>query len=354
MTIAGTPVIALESVRKYYALTRTLPWKLPLQVHAVDDVSLEVHEHETLAVVGESGSGKTTAARLLLGLDRPTAGRVLFRGIDIARLNTSERRNYRASVQAVLQDPWGSLDPRMRVRDIVAEPLVVNERLSRAEILGRVVSGLEAVGLDSSAASRFPHEFSGGQRQRIAIARALTLDPTLVILDEPISSLDVSVAAQVMNLLKALQRKRGTAYVLIAHNLATVRHLSDRVSVMYAGRVVETASSHNLFSQPFHPYTKSLLAAVLPLRTSTGGRYTQASAAPDFAGTPAPQPGCSFRSRCPLAFARCSSETPDLRRIADGHYVACHFQDDGTRAPAATNHARTPSPRRKRRTSSTH
>jgi oligopeptide/dipeptide ABC transporter ATP-binding protein len=292
-------------------------------VRAVDGVSFAIGPGETFGLVGESGCGKTTTARMLLRLETPTAGAVLYEGADVARLEGPGLRAYRAGVQAVFQDPWSSLNPRMRAGDIVAEPLVLNTQLGRAAVRERLTHLFADVGLDPAAAAQFPHEFSGGQRQRIAVARALSLNPKLIVLDEPVSALDVSIRAQIMNLLKDLQGRHGMSYLLIAHNLATVRYLSHRVAVMYLGRIVEEAPADALFTSPLHPYTKALISAALPIRP---GGEAEAIVLPGEVPSPAaPPPGCRFHPRCPVAFDRCRVEPPALRDLAPAHRAACHL-----------------------------
>jgi len=289
----------------------------------VDGVSLDIGRHETISVVGESGCGKTTMAKLILQLEEPTAGRILFEGDDVRDLKGQERRRYRASVQAVFQDPWSSLNPRMRAGAIVAEPLVLNLRLTKAERDERVAQLLVAVGLDPAAAESFPHEFSGGMRQRVAVARALALRPSLIVLDEPVSALDVSIRAQIMNLLKDLQAQFGMAYLLIAHDLATVRYLSHRVVVMYLGQIVETAPAEQLFTEPLHPYTRALVSAAV--RTRPGEKQEQILLEGEPPSPTNPPAGCRFHPRCPFAFDRCRQEAPVLRQLGLAHEAACHL-----------------------------
>jgi oligopeptide/dipeptide ABC transporter ATP-binding protein len=312
-----TPVLEARDLVKTYRAWRFFG-RGAAEVHAVDSVSFAVFPGESLAIVGESGCGKTTTAKMLLRLEMPTAGEVRFRGIDLAQASSLQLRQYRAAVQAVFQDPWSSLNPRMRVSRIVAEPLRLNARLAEPELESRVAEALVAVGLGADALRRFPHEFSGGQRQRIAIARALSLRPDAIVLDEPVSALDVSIGAQIMNLLKDLQQQTGVAYVLIAHNLATVRYLADRVVVMYLGRLVEEGTSEALFRQPGHPYTQALIESARLKR----GRWAIAKSGP--APDPAASPrGCGFAPRCPQAMDRCRREAPSLAAIERDHRVAC-------------------------------
>ena len=293
------------------------------RVRAVDGISFSVRPRETFSLVGESGCGKTTTAKVVLLLEKPTAGVVHFESHDINRLNPQALRRYRASTQAVFQDPWSSLNPRMRAGSIIAEPLVVNQRLPKLEIRERVHQLLVDVGLEPAAADNYPHEFSGGQRQRIAVARALALNPRIIVLDEPVSALDVSIRAQIMNLLKELQDRYGMSYFLIAHNLATVRYLSHQVAVMYLGLIVEQAESEELFTNPLHPYTKALISAALPARP--GQPQERIVLSGEVPSPTDPPSGCRFRTRCPHAFDRCAEEVPELRELAPGHTGACHL-----------------------------
>jgi oligopeptide/dipeptide ABC transporter ATP-binding protein len=321
---ASEELLRIEDVRKYFPLPGVLPFGRPSgYVRAVDGVSLSVLPHETLSVVGESGCGKTTLAKLILRLEQPTAGRILFHRDDIQALRGPALRRYRASVQAVFQDPWSSLNPRMRAGSIVGEPLVLNQRLDRAEREEYVERLLLAVGLEPSAARNFPHEFSGGMRQRLAVARALALRPALIVLDEPVSALDVSIRAQIMNLLKDLQMQFEMAYLLIAHDLATVRYLSHRVAVMYLGQIVESALAEEFFEHPLHPYSKALIAAAL--RARPGEAQTGLLLEGDPPSPTNPPAGCRFHPRCPFAFERCRQEEPKLRDLAPGHEAACHL-----------------------------
>jgi oligopeptide transport system ATP-binding protein len=321
----NTPaLLQLRDVRKYFPYRGILPFR-PVQgvVRAVDGVSLDINPHETLGLVGESGCGKTTTAKLILRLERPTSGDIAFQGRDVHRLRGQHLRQYRASVQAVFQDPWSSLNPRMRAENIVAEPIVVNQRYSRKEVRQRVADLLHIVGLDPSLAGNFPHEFSGGMRQRLAVARAMALHPALIVLDEPVSALDVSIRAQIMNLLKDLQETYGMAYLLIAHNLATVRYLSHQVAVMYLGEIVESGPTEELFTNPLHPYTKALISAAVPVRP--GEQREDMLLSGDVPSPVNPPPGCRFHTRCPFTFDRCPREVPQLRQLTLGHKVACHL-----------------------------
>ncbi|MGE3536256.1 MAG: ABC transporter ATP-binding protein [Candidatus Tectimicrobiota bacterium] len=324
MSAQETALISVQGVRKYFPLGGTFPWsRAKAYVRAVDGVSFDIQPHETFSLVGESGCGKTTTAKLITRLEEVTAGRVCFQGREVQHAQGKALRRYWSAVQAVFQDPWSSLNPRQRTGDIIAEPLRVNQRLRGPEVRQRVAELLLAVGLEPAAANNFPHEFSGGMRQRVAIARALALRPALIVLDEPVSALDVSIRAQIMNLFKDLQEQFGMAYLLIAHNLATVRYLSHRVAVMYLGSIVESAPSESLFSQPLHPYTKALIAAALPLRP--GEEKEEMLLQGEVPSPTSPPAGCRFHPRCPMAMARCARETPVLQELTPGQQVACHL-----------------------------
>ena len=318
---APHPLLRVENLRKHYAFTKGVLFaRTHGQVKAVDDVSFTLDAGKTLGLVGESGCGKTTTSRLILALEEPTAGRVLVDGEPIHGLQGESRRAFRTTVQAVFQDPWSSLDPRMTVGRIIAESLVVNG-WSRPEIEARVEELLGRVGLRSDQAMQYPHEFSGGQRQRIALAAALASRPRLIVLDEPISALDVSIRAQMMNLLKDIQAAENVAYLLIAHDLATVRHMADHTLVMYLGRIVEYAPTKSLFENVRHPYTKALFSAVLIARP--GEQSEEVVLRGEVPSPLAPPSGCRFHTRCPYAMERCSREEPPLRDVGADHYVAC-------------------------------
>lgn len=316
-------LIALKNLTKHFIVGKSAFSSTELALKAVDGINLEIEEGQTYGLVGESGCGKTTTAKLILMLEEPTAGQVLFNQKDVFYLNKSELSDYRSSVQAVFQDPWSSLNPRMRVGSIIAEPLEVNSNLSNRQINARVGDLLEEVGLFQYQANLFPHEFSGGQRQRVGVARALALNPKLVVLDEPVSALDVSIRAQIMNLLQDLQKEHNLSFLLIAHHLATVRYLCDKVGVMYLGRIVEEASTEDLFQNPLHPYTQALMAAALPSHPDI--EREELILEGEVPSPVNPPSGCHFHPRCPSVFEPCADNEPQLTEPTPGHKVVCHL-----------------------------
>ena len=325
MTTA-TPLLEAKSLSKQFSVGSRLSAKGRRIVHAVDGVSLEVRTGETLGLVGESGCGKSTLGRCLVRLYDITAGELRFEGTDITRKSLAELRPFRRRMQMVFQDPYASLNPRRRVGDIVAEPLRVHHQdWGSARITARVQELLDLVGLAPEHVERFPHEFSGGQRQRIGIARALSLEPSLVVADEPVSALDVSVQAQIINLMADLQERLKLTYVFIAHDLSVVRQVSSRIAVMYLGSIVETGPTDHVFKSPAHPYTQALISAV-PVADVTGTAKRQRIVLKGDVPSPlAPPPGCRFHTRCPIAQNRCRSERPPLTTLEVGRSVACHF-----------------------------
>ena len=320
---SDAPLLEVKDLVKYYPASRGF-MEAPRFVRAVDGVSFGIAAGETLGLVGESGCGKSSVARCIVRLNEPTAGRIELRGEDIAHLPESQMRPLRRNLQIIFQDPFSSLNPRHRAGDIVAEPLVNFALAEGAELDRRVAALFDRVGLRREQMRNFPHEFSGGQRQRLGIARALAVNPALIVCDEPVSALDVSIQAQVINLLCDLQRDLGLAYLFVAHDLSVVEHISHRVAVMYLGKMVEVATRETLFATPAHPYTQALLSAVPvpdPTRRRTRTLITGETPSPI-----APPSGCRFHTRCPMAEAICRQAEPELLEIAPGHAVACHFR----------------------------
>ena len=324
-TGAGTrELLRLEGIKKHYPVTTGLVLQRTIgQVKAVDGISLTIPEGQTYSLVGESGCGKTTTSRMVLMVEPPTEGEAYFQGKSMGRLNRAETQEFRASAKAVFQDPWSSLNPRMRVGSIISEPLITHQRLSRREVKSQVSELLEVVGLHPFHEQRYPHEFSGGQRQRIAIARALSTRPKLMVLDEPVSALDVSIRAQILNLLKELQQTYDLTYLLIAHNLATVRYMSHQIGVMYLGKIVEEAPPEELFTNPLHPYTKALISASLPAHPRQ--QRDEIELVGEVPSPLNPPSGCAFHPRCPFAMAHCSEQVPVYDNVGTGHKVACHL-----------------------------
>ena len=334
-----TVVLEAAGLSKHFQAKRGILGGNRGVVRAVDGISFMIKRGRTLGVVGESGCGKTTTAKLVLGLEEPTGGAILFEGTDLKRLDAAGRRNYRKSVQAVFQDPYASLNPRMRISAIIAEPLITNETLSAPEVRGRVLRLLDLVGLPERAADLFPHEFSGGQRQRIAIARALALSPKLVVLDEPVSALDVSIRAQILNLLRDLQAELGLSYLFIAHDLAAVAHMSHTIVVMYLGKIVESGEARALAQAPKHPYTEALFSAALP---SHPDERREEIILPGEVPSPLnPPSGCRFHPRCPHAMECCAKQEPPLIDLSS-RLVACHLYDGDSRASLASAAAALP------------
>lgn len=324
----GRPdLIEVKNLVKYFPVYEGIFRRHVADVKAVDDVSFSIKEGETLGLVGESGCGKTTVSQTMLRLVEPTAGQVLFRGEDIFKSTGADLQKMRRKIQIVFQDPYASLDPRTPVGDSITEGLVVHKIGNRQERFDKVREVMKLVGLEDYHANRYPHEFSGGQRQRIGIARALVLDPEFLILDEPVSALDVSIQAQVLNILRDLQDRLGLTYMFVAHNLAVVEHISDRVAVMYLGKVAEIAPRDELFKQPLHPYTQALMSAIpVPDPKRKKQRTILTGDVPSPLNPPS---GCRFHPRCPIArLAHCSVEEPQLRELRPGHWVACHYAED--------------------------
>ena len=317
-------VLEVEDLKTYFPVRKGLLRSTVGHVHAVDGVSFTIGAGETLGLVGESGCGKTTVGRSVLRLIEPTAGVIRLGGRDITRLGRAELRPFRREMQIIFQDPFSSLNPRMRAGDIVGEPLKVHGTVPARERRERVAALFARVGLSEAQMDNYPHQFSGGQRQRIGVARALALNPKLIVGDEPVSALDVSIQAQVINLLTDLQRELGLSYLFISHNLAVVEHISHRIAVMYLGRIVEHTDRETLFRKPLHPYTEALLAAV-PVPDPAARRAKRVLQG-DVPSPLHPPAGCHFHTRCPYAEARCRSETPRLREIEPGHHVACHLR----------------------------
>jgi len=321
------PLLRVTNLKKHFPVHQGFFSRVVGQVYAVDGVSFDIARGETLCLVGESGCGKTTVAKTVMRLQEPTSGTVLLDGVDISRLREAELRAHRRQMQIVFQDPYSSLNPYLSAGAIVSEPLTNFGLASGQELTQRVASLFERVGLHADAAKKYPHEFSGGQRQRLGIARALALNPSLIVADEPVSALDVSVQAQVLNLLVDLQKEFGLAYLFVSHDLAVVEHIGHRIAVMYLGRIVEMADNADLFGQPLHPYSEALLAAA-PL-PEPGLKRERIILQGDVPSPMTPPPGCHFHTRCPYAQPRCRTESPPLQEVKPGHWVACHFRPVG-------------------------
>jgi oligopeptide transport system ATP-binding protein len=318
-------LLRVEDLKMHFPIYRGVFQRQVGAVHAVDGVSFDVKRGETLGLVGESGCGKSTTGRTILQLYKPTGGQVHFNGVNLVSLKGEEMRVMRRKMQMIFQDPYASLNPRMTVEDTVGEPLMVHNVATGKEIHDRVSHLLEVVGLNPAFASRYPHEFSGGQRQRIGVARALALQPSFIVCDEPISALDVSIQAQVVNLLEELQEQFNLTYLFIAHDLSMVRHISKRVAVMYLGVIMELADRDDLYHNPLHPYTKALLSAVPIPDPVADARRTRTILEGDVPSPVNPPSGCRFRTRCPIAEKICSESRPDFREVTPGHFVACHL-----------------------------
>ncbi|WP_321971106.1 dipeptide ABC transporter ATP-binding protein [Paratractidigestivibacter sp.] len=328
MTEARTPLLSVQHLCKEFPVESGVFGKRfsKKSVHAVNDVSFDIYPGETFGLVGESGCGKSTTGRCIMRLTKPTSGTVLFDGKDVAKMNKKELKEMRRNMQFIFQDPYASLNPRMTIGEIVSEPLIIHGIMKDAAEREKYVRELlDMVGLNPEHINRYPHEFSGGQRQRVGIARTFALKPKLIICDEPVSALDVSIQAQVLNLLNDLQKETGTAYLFIAHDLSVVQHISDNIGVMYLGHMMEYADWQKLYDEPHHPYTQSLLSAVPvpdPDIQASRKRIILAGDPPSPIDAPS---GCCFHTRCPMACAKCEDERPEFKEVAPGHFCACHF-----------------------------
>ncbi|WP_017436844.1 ABC transporter ATP-binding protein [Saccharococcus caldoxylosilyticus] len=316
------PLLKLEGVKKYYPIKGGILQRVQGYVKAVENVSLEVFEGESIGIVGESGCGKSTLGRTILGLEKATDGKIFFKNQEISNLPEKKRKTFKKEMQMIFQDPYASLDPRQRIGAALEEVFVIHTKMTKAEREERVLQLLKEVGLKEEHYDRYPHEFSGGQRQRIGIARAIALNPSLVICDEAVSALDVSVQAQIIKLLKDIQEKHRLTYLFISHDLGVVRHFCNRVLVMYLGNTVELAPSHELYANPLHPYTKALLSAIP--RPKPGVKKERIRLEGDLPNPANPPKGCPFHTRCPIATERCKQERPQWKEVAPNHYVACH------------------------------
>ena len=325
MNAEAQPLLAVENLTRHFPVMQGVFRREVGSVRAVDGLDFEIRERETLGLVGESGCGKSTAGRVILRLDPATAGRILFRGTDITSLEGEALRRLRPRMQMIFQDPQDSLNPRMTVGSIIGEPLLEHGAAKGRALRDRVEELLDAVGLDPGFTNRYPHEFSGGQRQRIGVARALALNPEFIVCDEPIAALDVSIQAQVVNLLEDLQERLGLTYLFISHDLSMIRHIADRVAVMYLGKLVELASSDALYREPLHPYTRALLSAVPIHDPELEARRERVILRGDVPSPADPPVGCRFSTRCPIAAPECSERVPDWRELRPGHWAACHF-----------------------------
>jgi len=322
---SNSPIVEVKNVKKYFPVKSGLFKRKKDFVKAVDDISFSIHHGETFGIVGESGSGKSTLGRTILRLNEPTDGKIFYDGEDISHIKQHDMRDYRRHMQMVFQDPFSSLNPRMRVGELIEEPMIIHQYGDSSTRKKRIQNLLETVGLPAGAAEKFPHEFSGGQRQRIGIARSLAIQPKFIIADEPVSALDVSIQSQILNLISDLQEEFNLTYLFIAHDLSVVKHISDRVGVMYLGKMMELSPKRSLFNNPLHPYTRSLLSAVpIPDPHAKRERIILKGDIPSPVNPPS---GCVFRTRCPMAFERCATEIPEMNKVEEGHYVACHLYD---------------------------
>jgi len=336
MTANDEVILKVQNLKKYFPIRRGVFRRHVGDVKAVDDVNFQVYRGETLGLVGESGCGKTTTGRTIIRIYQPTEGEIQFNGTDLTKIKGKQLRQTRRKIQMIFQDPYASLNPRMNVESIVSEPLVIYKTVPRKERKERVSELLNMVGLNPALMNRYPHEFSGGQRQRIGLARSLALNPDLVICDEPISALDVSIQAQVVNLLEELQEELGLTYIFIAHDLSMVRHISKRVAVMYLGKIVELTDRKSLYANPLHPYTKALLSAI-PVPDPVVEEHRQRILLEGDLPSPANPPlGCNFNTRCPLAFEQCYQEEPAYIEVETGHYCACHLVQPGSQVDGWT------------------
>jgi oligopeptide transport system ATP-binding protein len=329
---AEVPLLRVRGLKMHFPVYKGVLRRRAGAIKAVDDVSFDIRAGETLGLVGESGCGKSTTGRAILRLYEPTDGRIELEGQDVAHLEGAVLRALRPKMQMIFQDPQASLNPRMTVGSIIGEPLEEHTRMSRADRRARVQELMDAVGLNRTFVNRYPHEFSGGQRQRIGIARALALNPKFIVCDEPIAALDVSIQAQVVNLLEDLQERLGLTYLFISHDLSMVRHLATRVAVMYLGRLVELAPREALYDSPQHPYTQALISAVPSPNPEIEARRKRIILVGDVPSPANPPPGCAFSSRCPKVFDRCRSEIPTLHDLGGGRFAACHLVDQPGRA----------------------
>jgi oligopeptide transport system ATP-binding protein len=334
ITPLGTSLVVVRDLKKYFPITAGLLQQKVGDVKAVDGIDFDIRRGETLGLVGESGSGKTTAGRVILRLTDATAGSITFDGQEITHLSRAELRPLRKEMQIIFQDPYASLNPRMTVGDIIKEPLQIHHLAAGKDAERRVQELLSMVGLQPYHANRYPHEFSGGQRQRVGIARALAVDPKFIVADEPVSALDVSIQAQVINLLQDLQKQLGLTFLFIAHDLSVVRHISNRVAVMYVGKIIEIADRDRLYANPLHPYTQALLSAIPIPDPDVERRRKRIILSGDIPSPVNPPSGCRFHTRCPIAFDRCSVEVPAFNAYEDGHRAACHWvEEHGGKAP---------------------